>query len=293
MARMTALPCSLGLRLLVAVGIPLIAGEAHALQVTARADTSTVRVGQKVVVTVSARRSDSLGDPQFAGAAIHAGPAWKLGGQLTQSPTRIGDEVVKTWKFDLIALIPDSSRVTPVVYLGGDPSLGHRADSILGAPVVLAILPLPERPLWPWVAGVVAAIAVPAVLIVRSLRKRKEELFERPAGTPLEEALEMLAAIRTNRREDRAQRYLADLRRLLEGYVSRKTGESLTGKTAAEVVAIIAAKVSNPATLERLDTIMQTCAASRFGGVRTSIETLVSLEDQARQTLEQIDREWV
>ncbi len=283
----------LGSLTLAGIYLCLTAGHACALQVTAKADTARVRVGQKVVITVSGSRSDASGDPQFAGAAINAGSAWKLGGQITQSPTRVGDQIVKNWQFELIALTPESSRVTPVVYLGGDPSLGHRADSILGAPVLLIILPIPQRPIWPWVAGAIAAVAVPAFLIFRSIKKRREEVFERPLGTPLEEALEMLAAIRANRREDRSERYLADLERLLEGYVSRKTGETLTGRTAAEIVAIVASKSAKPETLEALNAIMQTCAAARFGGARVSIETLVSLDDQARQTLEQMDREWV
>ncbi|MBI5868741.1 MAG: hypothetical protein HZB43_10740 [candidate division Zixibacteria bacterium] len=275
------------------IGISLTASQAYALQITAKADTAKVRVGQKVVITISGSRSDSSGDPQFAGAAINAGPAWKLGGQITQSPTRVGDQIVKNWRFELVALTPESSRVTPVVYLGGDPSLGHRADSILGAPVLLIILPAPQRPIWPWVAGAIIAVAVPAFLIFRSIKKRREEVFERPLGTPLEEALEMLAAIRANRREDRVERYLADLERLLEGYVSRRTGETLTGRTAAEIVAIVATKSAKPETLEALNAILQTCAAARFGGARVSIETLVSLDDQARQTLEQMDSEWV
>ena len=277
--------------------IALCAGSArpvYALHVAAKADLPTVHVGQRVMVTITATRSDSLGDPQFAGAGVQTGPAWELGGQVTQSPTLVGSQVVKTWQFELIALSPESTRVVPVVYLGGDPTLGHRADSILGAPVYLAILPVPPRPLWPWIVGAVVAIAIPALSIWVSIRKRrKNQPFERPLGTPLEEALEMLETIRVNRREDRAQRYLADLERLLDGYVSRRLDQSLSGKTEAEIVASVAARVPDREVIDSLQSILQRCAASRFGGVRMGIEALVELDDQARRTLEQMDARWV
>ena len=271
----------------------VLVGPAYPLQVTAKADVQSVQIGKQITVTVTATRSDSLHDPQFAGAGIQAGPSWQLGGQLTQSPGRLGSQEIKIWQFELVAAWPDSTRVIPVVYLGGDPSLGHRADSILGAPILLIILPLPKRPLWPWIAGAALAVSIPTYLIARSLRRKSDPSFERPAGTPLEEALEMLEAIRVNRREDRAQRYLADLERVLDGYISRRLGESLTGKTASEIVAAVAQRVLDHDVLESLQSILQSCAASRFGGVRTGIDALVELDERARQALEHMDSKWV
>jgi hypothetical protein len=278
----------------VAALLPIIAAvPAFALQVTAQADVHAVRVGEKVTVTITATRSDSLGDPQFAGAGIQAGASWRLGGQLTQSPSRLGSQVVKTWQFELLAASPDSTRVIPVVYLGGDPSLGHRADSILGAPLYLTIMPAPKRPVWPWFAGAALAVSIPAYLIVRSLRRKREEGFERPVGSPLEEALEMLEAIRVNRREDRAQRYLADLERVLDGYISRKTGQSLAGMTATEAADLVGQKINDQEVRDLLWTVLQVCVASRFGGVQIRIEALVDLDERARQTLERMDSKWV
>jgi hypothetical protein len=269
---------------------------ASALQVTAQANVHAVRVGEKVTVTITATRSDPLGDPQFAGAGIQVGPMWRMGGQMTQSPSRIGSQIVKTWQFELVARrggSPDSTRVIPVVYLGSDPSLGQRADSILGAPVYLTIMPPPKRPVWPWFAGAALAVSIPAYLIVRSLRKKREEGFERPVGSPLEEALEMLEAIRVNRREDRAQRYLADLERVLDGYISRKTGESLAGMTATEAADLVGQKIKDQEVRDLLWTVLQVCVASRFGGVQIRIEALVALDERARQTLERMDSKWV
>ena len=269
---------------------------ASALQVTAQANVHSVRVGQKVTVTITATRSDPLGDPQFAGAGIQVGPMWRMGGQMTQSPSQIGSQIVKTWQFELVARrggSPDSTRVIPVVYLGSDPSLGQRADSILGAPVYLTIMPLPRRPLWPWIVGAALAVSIPAYFIGRSLRRKSDLLFEHPVGTPLDEALEMLEAIRVNRREDRAQQYLADLERVLDGYISRKTGQSLAGMTATEVADLVGQKIKDQEVRGLLWTILQICAASRFGGVRTGIETLVALDERARQTLERMDSVWV
>jgi hypothetical protein len=276
-----------------AISAMIAAVPASALQVTAQADVQAVRVGEKVTVTITATRSDSLGDPQFAGAGIQAGPSWKLGGQLTQSPTRIGAHIVKSWRFDLLAASPDSTRVIPVVYLGGDPSLGHRADSILGAPLYLIIMPAPVRPVWPWFVGAALVVSVPAYLIVRSLRKKRDDPFERPVGSPLEEALEMLEAIRVNRREDRAQRYLADLERVLDGYISKRTGQSLAGMTATEVADLVGQKINDQEVRDLLWTVLQVCVASRFGGVQIPIGALVALDERALQTLERMDKEWV
>ncbi len=271
----------------------LIAAPARALTVEARTDVHQVTVGGKITITVTAIRSDALGDPEFAGAGVLAGASWKLGGQITQSPQHVGAEIRKEWQFELTAVLPDSARVTPVVYLGVEPVLGQRADSILGAPMLIVITPPPATPVWPWVAGGLAAAGVSVFVITRGLNRRREQSFEHAVASPLQEALEMLESARVNRRADRVPRYMADLERVLTGYAARRLGTSLTGRTSAEIIALLRARVSDVEILEELDALLQRCVQSRFGGGHPQFEILENMEQQARRTLERLDSTWV
>jgi len=263
------------------------------LGVKAQADRGEVEVGERLTVTVVGTRSDIDGDPKFLGASVQAPPAWQRGGQSAQSARFEDDHWVKAWQFELIASMPGSTLVTPVVYLANDPALGGQADSVLGAPVAVVILPPPAPMLWPWFLGA-ALVAVGTVYFVsRSLRRRREAAYQRRSLPPLEEALEMLEGTREDRREDRARQYLGDIERVVHGYLTRKLGEPLGGRTANEIADVIAAQVSDTECVEELRGIMTHCSESKFSGGRIEFDTIAGLEDQVRRVLERLDRSWV
>ena len=263
------------------------------LGITAQSDKGEVRVGESVTVTVVGLRSDTALDPFFAGAGLQVPPLWRRGGQSAQSARRDGDQTLKSWKFELIAEAPGTTYVTPVIYLGSDPSLRARADSMLGAPIALVILPLPGLPLWPWFLGAALVAVGTYWTLSRSLRKRRERLYSRRSLPPLEEALGLLESIGGNRRVDRAQQYLSDIERVLHGYCTRRLAADLSGKTPSEIAAAVAERVPDTQCAGDLRELLRQCAASKFGGVRIEFETLANLEQRARQVLEQLDRSWV
>lgn len=269
------------------------AAPAYPLGVKAQADKGEVTVGERVTVTVVGTRSDADADPKFTGAGVQVPSAWRRGGQSAQSARFEDDQWIKAWQFELIAAAPGTTRVTPVIYLASDPDLGLQADSVLGAPVAVVILPPPEPMLWPWFLGA-ALVAVGTVYVVsRSLKKRREAAYQRPALPPLEEALEMLEGTREDRREDRARQYLSDIDRVIHGYLTRKLAEPLGGRTANEIAAAVRQRVSDAACVEELRAIMQHCSESKFSGGRIEFDTLAGLEDQVRRVLERLDRSWV
>lgn len=273
--------------------ITIQAAPAHPLGVKAQADKGEVTVGDRVTVTVVGTRSDTDNDPKFTGAGVQAPPEWRRGGQSAQSAMLEGDHWMKAWQFELIAAAPGSTQVTPVIYLASDPELGHHADSVLGAPVAVIILPPPGPMLWPWFLGA-ALVAVGTVFLVsRSLRKRREAAYQRPALPPLEEALELLEGTRADRREDRARQYLGNIERVIHGYLTRKLGEPLGGRTAGEIADAIGQRVSDTECVSELRGIMQHCSESKFSGGRIEFDTLAGLEEQVRHVLERLDRSWV
>jgi len=273
--------------------ITLRAAPSFALGVKAQADRGEVAFGEVMTVTVVGTRSDTEGDPKFLGASVQVPPAWNRGGQSAQSARLEGDQWSKSWQFELIAAMPGTTLVTPVIYLANDATTGRQADSVLGAPVTVVILPPPEPMLWPWFLGA-ALVAVGTVYFVsRSRRRRREAVYQRRTLPPLEEALELLAGTREDRREDRARQYLGDIERVIHGYLNRKLGESLSGRTANEIADTIAARVSDTECVEELRGIMTRCSESKFSGGRIDFNTIADLEEQVRRVLERLDRSWV
>jgi hypothetical protein len=250
-------------------------------------------VGESVVVTVTGTRSDAEDDPNFVGANVQAPPLWQRGGQSARSARRDGELQHKSWQFELVAAAPGTTSVTPVIYLGTTPSLDMQADSVLGAPITLIILPLPEPVIWPYFLGVAIIVVAGTYLAARSLRRRRETAYERTEVPPLEEALGTLASIRINRREDRVTQYLSDIERVIQGYLSRRLGTGLSGHTAGEIADQVAEHVPDEDTINKLREILRQCAASKFGGQRIDFNALSALDDEVRGLLEQMDHKWV
>jgi hypothetical protein len=263
------------------------------LGVTGEADRPEVMVGEPVVVTVTGSRSDSEDDPNFVGAGIQVAPLWQRGGQTAMSARHDGASERKSWQFELIAVAPGTTFVTPVVYIGSTPSLDMQADSVLGAPITLVILPLPEPVIWPYFLGAAVLVVGITYLAARSRKRRRAAAYERPTVPPLEEALATLESIRVNRREDRAVQYLSDLERVIQGYLSRRLGTGLGGHTAAEIADQVAGHVADEDTVAKLLEILRQCAASKFGGQRIDFNALTALDDEVSGLLEQMDHKWV
>ena len=269
------------------------AGQVYALGVTAEVQTNELQLGDTLRVTITGSRSESQNDPRFIGANIQASGFWTPGGQSAHSPVTEGDITTKSWRFTMIAAQPGTTQVIPVIYLGSEPSLHSQADSVLGTPITVAILAPPGPPVWPWVMAVILLVVVSGGLIRRLMRGRSNEPYQRPILPPLEEALEMLESMASNRREDRAEQYLGDVQRVVQGYLTRRLDRSVAGWTAHEMADGIFGHVPDDAIIERLRGLLTQCDESKFSGARIEFDTLRHLESEARQVLEQMDQTWV
>jgi hypothetical protein len=164
---------------------------------------------------------------------------------------------------------------------------------MLGSPVSLVILPLPAKRSWPWSIPPIVVILIAIALGRRRRRRRMAESYVRPQLPPLAEALEMLESIRLNRREDRAEEYLADLEKVILGFLTRRLGQPLTGQTVAEVQAMAAPHLPDSAAREGLSRLMAGYSTAKYGAGRMNYDALVRLETQAKEVLERLEATWV
>jgi len=250
-----------------------------------------VRVGDTITVTIRGERDTT--DPSFLGANVQVSGQWQRGGQTVESPQSDDGRIVKTWHFQLVAVVAGPASVTPVIYLGHEMSLGAQVDSMIGSPISVQIEDVPATRAWPWSIPPIIVVLV-AIAIARRRRRRKEaESYIRPQLPPLAEALEMLDSIRVNRREDRSQTYLSDLERVVLGYLTRRLGHPLTGQTAAQVQSLAASHLADPGARQALTTLMTAYSTAKFGAIEMNYEQLVALESQAREVLERLEATWV
>lgn len=259
--------------------------------VSGHADRMKLRIGDTLTVTVVGQWR--VAEPSLIGANVEVEGDWERGGQSVHSPVHVGDSLRKTWDFQLIGTHADTYHVTPVCFAGGVPDLGSTADAIRGEPITVIILPLREMPIWPWYLGGALFVVISLIVLMRTVRTRRKMKYERRTIPPLEEALQLLETVRQNRREDRASQYLIDVERVVLGYLVRRLDRPISGLTAPEIGAAVAPHCSDPDIPALLTQLLQRCSESKFSGVRIEFETLLGLEEQARNVLERLDQRWV
>lgn len=265
------------------------------VSVTATSDRAEVHIGDKLRVTVDARRA--AGDPAPSHAGLQIGPEWDAGAQTAESERAESDGLVKTWHFELTARAETTSTITPVVILAAVPSGAEplATNRVLGPPITVLIKPARIRPWWiphPKTIAILAGIAASAFAIVRGLRRRRQNR-PRPTLTPLQEAMAMMQEVHANCREDRAPRFFADVERVLTGYLSRRMARPLGSATASEMAAMVSRHVADKQTIADLQTILQRCATVRFSGAKADFGQLAETEDLTLSVLERLDAVWV
>lgn len=265
------------------------------ISVTATSDRAEVRIGDKLRVTVDARRAAV--DPAPSHAGLQFGPEWESGAQTAESERADSAGLVKTWHFDLTARSETTSTITPVVILAaastGDVPLA--TNRVLGPPITVTIKPARIRPWWiphPRTIAILAGIATAAFTIVRGLRRRRQNR-PRPARTPLQEAMAMMQEVHANCREDRAPRFFADVERVLTGYLSRRMARPLGSATASEISAMASRYVDDREVIADLQSILQRCTTVRFSGTKADFGQLAETEDLTLSVLERLDAVWV
>lgn len=265
------------------------------ITVTASSDRAEVHVGDKIQVTVDARRTAA--DPVPSHAGLQFGPEWDAGAQTAESERPDSAGLVKTWRFELTARAETSSTITPVVILAaaspGDAPLA--TNRVLGPPIMVTIKPARIRPWWiphPRTIAILAGIATAAFTIVRGLRRRRQNR-PRPTMTPLQEAMAMMQEVHANCREDRAPRFFADVERVLTGYLSRRMARPLGSATASEIAAMVSRHVADRQTIADLQEILQRCTTVRFSGAKADFGQLAETEDLTLSVLERLDGVWV
>ena len=268
-----------------------------AIKVTAEIDQASVHVGDRVIVTVRAMRSTSPGEPTPSHAGLQLGPEWTSGAQTAESERPDSAGLVKTWHFELTAFAETLSTITPIVILAAPPPDAPQlaTNRVLGPSLTVTIKPKRVRPWWiphPKTLAILAGIATAAFTIVRGLRRRRQNR-PKPAMTAYEEALAMMEEVHANCREDRAQRFFADVERVLSGYLSRRMGRPLGSSTATEMATLAARHVADPATLADLKAILGQCTTARFSGAKTDFRNLAETEEKTRSVLERLDSLWV
>lgn len=265
------------------------------ITVTARSDRAEVRAGDKLRVTVDARRAAT--DPAPSHAGLQLGPEWEAGAQTAESERTESTGLVKTWHFELTARAETTSTITPVVILAvGSPTDAPLATNrVLGPPITVIIKPIKIRPWWiphPRTIAILAGIATAAFTIVRGLRRQRQNR-PRPALTALQEAMAMMQEVHANCREDRAPRFFADVERVLTGYLSRRMARPLGSATASEIAAMVSRHVADTQTIADLQEILQRCTTVRFSGAKADIGQLAETEDLTLSVLERLDAVWV
>jgi len=271
---------------------------AHAaISVTAEVDRQSVRVGDRVRVTVQATRTNAPDEPTPSHAGLQLGPEWEAGAQTAESERSDSTGRVKTWYFELTAVAETTSTITPVVILAQPPPEGLQlaTNRVLGPPLSVTIQPPEVRPWWlphPTTIGIIAGLAVSAFTVVRALRRRRQNR-PRPVLSPYQEAMAMMEEVHANCREDRAPRFFADVERVLSGYLSRRMGRPLGSATASEMAALVSTYVSDAQTKSDLQAILNRCTTARFSGAKVGFTVLAETEDLTRSVLERLDTLWV
>ncbi len=285
-------------RVIFTVCIYLVAtAAAAAISVTAEADRTTVRVGDRVHIKVEARRSADPAEPIPSHAGLQIGPEWSSGAQTAESERADANGFVKIWHFELLAVSETTSVITPVVILStpppGEPPLA--TNRVLGAPLSVTIKSELVRPWWlphPLTLGVIAGLAITASLVVRAIRHRRLNR-PRPVYTPYQEAMAMMQEVHANCREDRAIRFFVDVERVLTGYLSRRSGRPLGSATATEIAALAEEYVRDSQTVADLRMILQRCTTVRFSGAKADFGGLAETEELTRSVLERLELGWV
>jgi hypothetical protein len=282
----------------VVVCFGLCASAQAAVTVTAESDRAQLHVGDKLLVTVRASRPDHRLEPIPSHAALQLGAEWQAGTQTAESEQLAGGERIKVWHFELTALEPLTSSITPVVILTQDqpdaPALV--TNRVLGAPIAVEILPARVRPWWlphPTTIALVAGIAVSVFAAALYWRRRRQRAPRRASLTPLQEALAMMQEVHANCREDRAARFFADVERVLTGYLSRRLARPLNAATASEIAARTRPHVSDGAAVDLLQVVLLRCSVARFSGAPAEHAILARTEEEALAVLERLDAGWV
>lgn len=276
----------------------LLATSSYAtLTVTAVSDKESVRIGDRVIITVHAKRTDPATDPSPSHAALHLGPEWEAGSQSADSERMDSTGITKTWRFELIAISETLATITPVVILGVPPADAPplATNRILGSPITVTIHPPKQRPWWlphPITVAALFGVATAAFTIVRVIRRRRQNR-PRPVLTPLMEALAMMEDVHASCREDRAGRFFADVERVLTGYLSRRMGRPLGSATASEIAVLASRHVADSGTIHDLQAILSRCTTARFSGAKVDFQTLVETETLTMSVLERLDAVWV
>ncbi len=286
-------------KILYIIGTSILAASVtHAsVIVTAESDKISVHVGDRINVTVRATRSDSPDEPTPSHAGLQLGPEWEAGAQTAESERPDSTGRIKTWHFELVALSETLSTITPVVILAAPPPDAPQlaTNRVLGPPLSVTIMPPKVRPWWllhPRTIAVIAGLATTAFVIVRAIRRRKQNC-PRPSLTPYQEATAMMEDVHANCREDRAPRFFADVERVLSGYLSRRMGRSLGSATASEMAAMASRHVSDAPTIADLQAILRRCTTARFSGAKMDFRMLTETEEMTRSILERLDGMWV
>lgn len=265
--------------------------------VTAESDKNSIRVGERIEVTVHAIWPDSPTEAAPSHAGLQLGPEWGAGAQTVESEHADSTGLVKTWHFELSALAETTSTITPVVILA-DPAPGApplATNRVLGASLTVTILPAKVRPWWlprPRTIALIFALATAVFTILAALRRRRRNK-PRPIRTPFQDATAMMEEVHANCRIDRAPRFFADVERVLTGYLSRRTGRSLGSATAPEVARLAAEHVHDALTISDLQTILQRCTTARFSGAKVDFPVLAQTEEMTLSVLERLEAAWV
>jgi hypothetical protein len=271
-----------------------VPASAAAIEVKCLPSASRVHVGESISVGLDVVRDPAAGDQELVDATLSIDAHWRAGGKAVGTAKSVGDLVAKRWQFDLIAHLPGTTKVIPIVYLAsGDEFTGAYRDSLVAVPVSLVILPEPGPARWPWLAAGAAALAV-GFRVIQAIRRRRRRSAAAPRElpSPLEEALQMLDEARVNMRIDRADRYFADVERICIGYLTRRLERPLPAMTPAELAALIEPHVSGREMVSSLRDVLTRCAATRFSGARGSFEEMEQIGREARSALEHLDIAW-
>ncbi len=267
------------------------------ISVTAEVDKHSVRVGDRVRVTVQALRSNAPDEPTPSHAGLQLGPEWEAGAQTAASERADSNGRVKTWYFELTAVAETTSTIAPVVILAQPPPDAPQlaTNRVLGPPLSVTIQPPKVRPWWlphPTTIAIITALATVAFIVVGALRRRRQNR-PRPVLTPYQEAMAMMEEVHANCREDRAPRFFADVERVLSGYLSRRMGRALGSATASEMAALVSGYVSDAQTKSDLQAILSRCTTARFSGAKVNFAVLAETEELTRSVLERLDTLWV